>query len=87
MLTQNLKWIYNRKALFGLCVVVMGLGMALILLTSAGGILHVLSPNQSNETGEGNLLRFIGGMGLVLVGFIGLVLGNADPDENAFDWM
>jgi hypothetical protein len=87
MLTQKIGWLYNRKALFGLCVLVMGLGMVLILLASAGGIDHFLSPSPSNETGEGMLFRFIGGMGLVLVGFIGLVLGNADPDENAFDWM
>ena len=87
MLTQNLRWLCNRKALFGLCVVVMGLGMVLILLASVGGILHFLSSNQSLETGEGMLFRLLGGMGLVLVGFIGLVLGNADPDGNAVDWM
>ena len=32
MRTENIRWIYNRKSLFGLCVLVMGLGMALILL-------------------------------------------------------
>ena len=86
MRTGNLRWIYNRKSLFGLCVLVMGLGMALILLASAGGILHVLSPNQSNETGEGILFRLIGGMALMAVGFTGLVLGSADPNENAVGW-
>ena len=87
MLTGNIRWIDNRKALFGLCVVVMGLGMALILLASAGGMIHLLSPNQSAETGEGILLRLIGGMVLVLVGFTGLVLGSANSNENTVDWM
>jgi hypothetical protein len=87
MLTGNIRWLYNRKSVWGLCVLVMGLGMALILLASAGGIFHFLSPNQSTETGEGILFRLIGGTVLVLVGFTGLVLGSADPDENAIDWM
>ena len=87
MRTENISWFYNRKALFGLCVVVMGLGMTLILLASTGGILHCFSLNKSNETGEGILFRLMGGMVLVLVGFTGLVLGSAHPDENAADGM
>ena len=87
MRTGNIRWIDNRKSLFGLCVVVMGLGMALILLASAGGILHLLSPNQSAETGEEILFRLLGGMVLMAVGFSGLVLGSANSNENAVDWM
>ena len=87
MLTGNVRWIYNRKTLFGLCVLMMGLGIALILLASAGGMIDFLSPNQAHETGEGILFRLLGGMVLMAVGFSGLVLGSAHSNENAVDWM
>ncbi|MCH7987613.1 MAG: hypothetical protein IID46_00525 [Planctomycetes bacterium] len=87
MLTGIIRRIYNRKALFGLCVLTIGLGIALILLATAGEMIHFLSPNQSHETGEEILFRLLGGMVLMVVGFSGLVLGSANFKENVVDWM
>jgi len=86
MFTKRFTWLTNRKALAGLCMIVTGLGMLLILLAAVGGIVHLLNSHQPTDEGTPVLFRLAGGVVLVTIGFTGLVLGSGEDKEGIPPW-
>lgn len=86
MFTKSLIVLRNRKAVVCLSGFVTGLGMLLMLLAVAGGLREFLQPHQLAGISGRILLRLIGGMLLVAVGFAGLVLSAPETPGKFQDW-